>query len=152
MTCPRSYQIGTHCYIKKKISVFFLISEVCHGFSPGPPNPKSSPGPSAPLLGTSQAKGRRGQQSPRAQPSREGFQSTERSMVFALITNLPCSSNGKESACSAGDQGSIPGLARSSGEGNNNPLQYSCLENPMDRRARRATVCGVTKSQTRLGD
>ena len=56
-------------------------------------------------------------------------------MVFALITNLPCSSNGKESACSAGDQGSIPGLARSSGEGNDNPLQYSCLENPMDRRA-----------------
>ena len=66
-------------------------------------------------------------------------------MAFALITNLPCSSYGKESACSAGDQGSIPGLGRSSGEGNDNPLQYSCLKNPMDRGA---TVCGVTKSQT----
>ena len=42
---------------------------------------------------------------------------------------LPCSSNGKESACEAGDQGSIPGLGSSSGEGNGNPLQYSGLEN-----------------------
>ena len=58
---------------------------------------------------------------------------------------LPCSSNGKESA---GDQGSIPGLGRSSGEGNGNPLQYSCLENSMDREAWRATVRGVAKSQT----
>ena len=41
-------------------------------------------------------------------------------------------STGKESACNAGDLGSIPGLGRSSGEGNDNPLQYSCLENPMD--------------------
>ena len=51
-------------------------------------------------------------------------------MAFALITNLPYSSNGKESACSAGDQGSIPGLGRSSGEGNDNPLQYSCWRIP----------------------
>ena len=46
----------------------------------------------------------------------------------------------KESACSAGDRSSIPGLGRSPGDGHGNPLQYSCLENPMDRRAWRATV------------
>ena len=54
----------------------------------------------------------------------------------------------------AGDAvaGSIPGLERSPGEGNSNPLQYSCLENSMDRRAREAIVHGVTKSWTRLSD
>ena len=67
-------------------------------------------------------------------------------------TGLPCSLNGKESACNVGDQGSIPGLGRSSGEGNGRPLQYACLENPMDRGAWRAIVCGVAKSQTRLSD
>ena len=50
------------------------------------------------------------------------------------------------------DSGLIPGLGRSPGEGNGNPLQYSCLENPMDRGAWEATVYGVTKSQTRLSD
>ena len=54
-------------------------------------------------------------------------------------------SDGKESACSAGDLGSIPGLGRSPGEGNGNPLQYSCLENPMDRGAWWATVHGVAR-------
>ena len=58
----------------------------------------------------------------------------------------------KVSACDAGDPGSIPGLGRSPGEGNGNPLQYSCLENPMDRGAWRAIVHGVAKSQTRLSD
>ena len=48
------------------------------------------------------------------------------------------------------DTGSIPGLGRSPGEGNDNPLQYSCLENPMDRGAWRATVHGVSKSWTQL--
>ena len=46
------------------------------------------------------------------------------------LIGLPCSSVGKESACNAGDLGSIPGSGRSPGEGNGNPLQYSCLENP----------------------
>ena len=55
------------------------------------------------------------------------------------------SSVGKESACNAGDPVLIPGLGRSPGEGNGNPLQYSCLENPMDRGAWRATVHGVTR-------
>ena len=63
---------------------------------------------------------------------------------------LPCSSNSKESACNAGDQGSIPELGGSSGEGNGNPLQYSCLENPMDRNTWQAAVHGVAKNQTRL--
>ena len=58
----------------------------------------------------------------------------------------------KESACNAGDVGLIPGLGRSPGEGNGNPLQYSCLENPMDRRAWWATVHGIAKSRTRLSD
>ena len=56
--------------------------------------------------------------------------------------------SGKESACSAGDTVSIPGLVRSPGEGSGNLLQYSCLENPMDREAWRATVHGVAKSWT----
>ena len=66
--------------------------------------------------------------------------------------DLPCSSDGKEFACNAGDLGLIPGLGRSPGEGNGNLLQYSCLENPMDREAWRPTVCGVAKSWTRLRD
>ena len=52
---------------------------------------------------------------------------------------------GKESACNAGDQGSIPGLGRSSGEGNGNPLWYSCLENPMNRGAWQATDHAVAR-------
>ena len=54
------------------------------------------------------------------------------------------------SACNVGDLGSIPGSGRSPGEGNGNPLQYSCLENPMDGRVWWATVHGVAKSRTRL--
>ena len=64
----------------------------------------------------------------------------------------PGGSEDKASACNAGDPGLIPGLGRSPGEGNGNPLQYSCLENPMDRGAWWATVHGVTKSRTRLSD
>ena len=56
------------------------------------------------------------------------------------------------SAYKAGDPGSIPGLGRSPGEGNGNPLQYSCPENPMDGGAWEATVHGVAKSPTRLRD
>ena len=56
------------------------------------------------------------------------------------------------SACSAGDPSLIPGLGRSPGEGNGNPLQYSCLENPMDWGAWWVTVHGVAKSRTRLID
>ena len=65
---------------------------------------------------------------------------------------LPGGSVGKESAWNEGDPGSIPGSERSPGEGNSNPLQYSCLENSMDRGAWWAIVHGVTKSRTRLSD
>jgi len=58
----------------------------------------------------------------------------------------------KASACNVGDLGSIPGLGRSPGEGNGNPLQYSCLVNPMDGGAWWATVHGVPKSRTQLRD
>ena len=58
---------------------------------------------------------------------------------------FPHSSVSKEPACSAGDPGSIPGWGRSPGEGNGNPFQYSCLENPMDRGAWGATVHGVSR-------
>ena len=60
----------------------------------------------------------------------------------------PGGSDGKESACSVEDPGLVPGLGRSSGEGNGYPLQNSCLENSMDRGAWWATVHGVTKSRT----
>ena len=59
---------------------------------------------------------------------------------------FPHSSVGKESACNAGDPGLIPGSGRSSGEGNGNPLQYSRLENPMDRGAWQSTVHGIAKA------
>ena len=62
--------------------------------------------------------------------------------------DFPGGSDGKASAYNAGDPGSIPGLGRSPGEGNGNPLQYSCLKNPMDRGAWWATVHGVAESDT----
>ena len=67
-------------------------------------------------------------------------------------SDFPCSSVGKESACSARDLGSIPGLGRSPGEGNGNPLQYPCLENLMDSGAWWAAVHGVLKSRARLSN
>ena len=71
---------------------------------------------------------------------------------FKQDWGFPGGSDGKESACSAGDPDSIPGSGRSPGEGNGNPLQHSCLENPMDGGAWSATVHGVAKSQTWLSD
>ena len=68
---------------------------------------------------------------------------------------FPCGSVVKNPPANAGDtgvSGSVPGLGRPPGEGNGNPLQYSCLENPMDGGARRATVHGVPKSWTQLSD
>ena len=67
-------------------------------------------------------------------------------------SGFPGASDGKESACRAGDPGLIPGLGRSPGGGHGYPLQYSCLEHPMDRGTWWATVQGVSKSQTRLSD
>ena len=65
---------------------------------------------------------------------------------------LPCGSDGKESACNAGDLGSIPGLGRSPGEEIGYPPQYSCLENFMGREASQAIVQGIAKSWTQLND
>ena len=62
------------------------------------------------------------------------------------LKDIPGGSDGKESASNAGDLGSIPGSGRSPGEENGYPLQYSCLENPMDRGAWQATVLGVTRT------
>ena len=62
--------------------------------------------------------------------------------------DFPHNSVGKESACDAGDSGSIPGSGRSPGEGNGNPLHYSCLENPMDRGAWWVTSTGLQESDT----
>ena len=67
-------------------------------------------------------------------------------------SSFPGASDGKASACNVGDPGLIPGLGRSPGERNGNPLQHSCLENPMDGGAWLATVHGVAKSRTRLSD
>ena len=74
-------------------------------------------------------------------------------IIFLIIienwtgyNSVTSSSIGKESACNTGDPGLIPGLGRSPGEGNGNPLQYSSLENSMDRGAWRATVHGVAES------
>ena len=66
--------------------------------------------------------------------------------MLKTVQAIPGGSDGKEFACNVGDMGSIPGLGRSPGEGNGNPLQYSCLENPMDRVAWWATVHGVAKT------
>jgi len=69
-------------------------------------------------------------------------------LAINILHMLPDGSDGKESSCNAGDLGSIPGLGRSPGEGNGNPLQYSCLQNPMDRGAWWATVQGVAELDT----
>ena len=73
-----------------------------------------------------------------------------RDVTIEFFPGFPHSSVSKESSCNEGDTGLIPGLGRSTEEGNVNPLQYSCLENPMDRGAWWATVHGVAQSCTRL--
>ena len=72
--------------------------------------------------------------------------------VYINFGGFLSGSDSKESACNAGDPGLIPGSGRSPGRGHDNPLQYSCLENPMDRGAWWATVHGVTKSRAQLSD
>ena len=75
---------------------------------------------------------------------------TKTPLLVVIVTSIPLASSSlvaqlAESAWNAGDLGSIPGSGRSPGEGNGNPLQYSCLENPMDRGAWQATVHGVAR-------
>ena len=76
-------------------------------------------------------------------------------MIYSMVLmhrSFPGCSDGNVSAYNEGDLDSIPGLGRSPGEGNGNPLQYSCLENPMDGGAWWAILHGVAKSRTRLSD
>ena len=73
-------------------------------------------------------------------------------LTFLVSKGFPGDSGGKESTCNAGDPGLNLGSGRSPVEENGNPLQYSCLENPMDRGAWQATVHGVAKSRTQLSD
>ena len=73
-------------------------------------------------------------------------------LKMQIPRGFPDGSVGKESACLAGDLGSIPGSGRYPGEENGNPLQYSCLENSMDRGVGQATVPGMAESWTRLCD
>ena len=68
--------------------------------------------------------------------------------ILVISHIFPGGSDGKESACNAGDPGSIPGLGRSPGEGNGYLLQYSCLEKSIDREVWQARVHGVAKNQT----
>ena len=74
------------------------------------------------------------------------------SILHSSQKDFPGGSDCKGSAYNVGDPGLIPGLGRSPGEGNRNPLQQSCLENPMDGGAWQATVQGVAKSRTQLSD
>ena len=97
--------------------------------------------------------------SPKPQTSTQDSTSTFKKCLTYFVLTSPCVFTGfpggsevKASASNAGDPGSIPESGRSPGEGNGNPLQYSCLENPMDRAAWQATVHGVAKSRTRLSD
>ena len=76
----------------------------------------------------------------------KSLQMVTAAMKLKDACSFPGGSDGKVSACNARDPGSIPGSERSPGEGNGNPLQYSCLGNPMDREAWQATVHGVAKS------
>ena len=73
-------------------------------------------------------------------------------LVVNLVLALPCSSDGKEAACSAGDLGLLPGWGRPPGGGHGSPLQSSGLEYPRDRGAWRAAVHGVTESRSRRND
>ena len=73
-------------------------------------------------------------------------------LPLLVYCDFPGGSDSKASAYNVGDPGSIPGLGRSPGEGNSNPLQYSCLEDLMDGGAWLATVHGVAKSWMRLSD
>ena len=79
-------------------------------------------------------------------------QSSANSWHSLLRAYIPCGSDGKESACNAGDPGSTPGSGRSPGEGSGNGLQFSCLENSMNREALQAAVDEVAKSQTWLSN
>ena len=82
----------------------------------------------------------------------KAFDCVDHNKLWKILQEMRISDHLKVSAWNAGDPDSIPGSGRSPGEGNDNPLQYSCLENPMEGGARWATVHGVSKSRTRLSE
>ena len=96
-----------------------------------------------PLLSWGLATGRRNSQHTKYQIVI--LKKRRRRNLCSNLRSFPHSSVGKKSACNAGDLGSIPGFGRSPGEGNGNPLQDSCLENPTDREVWQATVHGVIR-------
>ena len=115
--------------------------------------------PVLPILSRRKQRPRELQRPDRLQGHTASFCLTGGSRVCVLLSLRPHNRDlnpwwlsGKESACNAGVPGSIPGSGRSPGGGHGNPLQYSCLENPMDRGGWWATVHGVAKSRTRLSD
>ena len=81
---------------------------------------------------------------------KQDIQSVELFIMLSVFPIFLCDSVGEVSALNAGDQGSVPEMGRSPGEGHDNPLQYFCLENSMDRGSWWATVMGVAKSWTGL--
>ena len=113
-----------------------------------PSFPSSSPGDGArkPLFGNLCSENRPSEADNSLSSSLTGLQ------LSSFLAPFPGGSDSKESVCNAGDLGSISGSGRSPGEGNSYPLQYSCLENSMDRGAWRAIVHGVAKSWTQLSD
>ena len=82
----------------------------------------------------------------------EAYEQNKAVECIVFISCFPGSSDGKESINNGGDSGLTPGSGRSPGEGNGYPLQYSCLENSMDRGAWQSTAHGIAKSWTRLSD
>ena len=115
-------------------------------------NPRDGEAWWAAVCGVAQSRTRLKQLSSSSRTSHQALLSRIVMQVLAVLPGLPLWVSGKEPACNAGDTGSIPGLGRFLQEGHGNPLQYSCLENLMNRRAWWATVHGVAKSQTRLSD
>ena len=104
----------------------------------------------AAIYGVTQSRTRLERLSSSSRTSHQALLSRIVMQVLAVLPGLPLWVSGKEPACNAGDTGSIPGLGRFLQEGNGNPLQYSCLENPRNRGAWWAAVYGVAQSRTRL--
>ena len=133
----------------------FHFSLSCIGEGNGNPvqcscleNPRDGEAWWAAVCGVAQSRTRLKQLSSSSRTSHQALLSRIVMQVLAVLPGLPLWVSGKEPACNAGDTGSIPGLGRFLQEGHGNPLQYSCLENLMNRRAWWATVHGVTKSWT----
>ena len=128
------YQVGGDLYFSRRI--FYLITIIHFGFHDSSIDKESACNAGDPSL----------------IPGLERFPWRRDRLPTPVLMGFPGGSDSKEYACNVGVLGSISGLGRSPGERHGNPLQYSCLENPMNREAWQATVYGVAKSWTRLSD